>query len=244
MKPHETILITGAARRIGAHMAKVLASDGHRIVIHYHKSAREAEALRNTIRDGGGTAHTLEGDLAEQSVLETLTGRAAELAGAPVSVLINNASTFLQDREDALDPGTWDTNFGVNLKAPVFLSSRFADQVPERQTGHIINMIDQAVLSPAEGFTSYTLAKSALWTATRTLALAFAPRIRVNAIGPGPALQSRHQTEEEFAAEVQSLPLGRGPDLDEFPRAVRFLLETPSITGQMLTLDGGQHLSS
>jgi NAD(P)-dependent dehydrogenase (short-subunit alcohol dehydrogenase family) len=138
---------------------------------------------------------------------------------------------------------SWELHQAVNLRAPVFLSQAFAAHLPPDQTGNIINMIDQRVWRLTPEFYSYTISKSALWSATRTLAQALAPRIRVNAIGPGPVLQSIHQHPEEFAAECRSTLLQRGADAQEISDAIRFILGAPALTGQMIALDGGQHLS-
>jgi NAD(P)-dependent dehydrogenase (short-subunit alcohol dehydrogenase family) len=169
---------------------------------------------------------------------------AANQALGPVTLLVNNASTFLQDRFGALDAAVWQTQFDINLRAPVFLAEAFAAQLPEESEGNIINMIDQRVLRPNPAMTSYMLSKSALWMATQTMAQAFAPRVRVNGIGPGPTLPSLHDADgRHFENEVANLPLGHAVDLADFGRAVRFLVEARSVTGQLLALDCGQHLA-
>jgi NAD(P)-dependent dehydrogenase (short-subunit alcohol dehydrogenase family) len=240
--PHKTALITGAARRIGRAVALDLAEAGWAVAIHYRKSAAEAEALAQQILDGGGRARTFQADLADRQALETLVATIGRDLG-PLTTLINNASEFLPDSIDHLDETTWDLHLSVNLKAPVFLSEAMAKQLPEHAEGNIINIIDQRVWNLTAEFFSYTISKAGLWTATRTLAQALAPRIRVNAIGPGPVLRSIHQTDDDFEQEKQSTLLKRGPSAKEIAAAVRFILATPSLTGQMIALDGGQHLT-
>jgi NAD(P)-dependent dehydrogenase (short-subunit alcohol dehydrogenase family) len=162
----------------------------------------------------------------------------------PLSCLINNASEFDVDTVETLTPEGWDAHLDVNLRAPVFLAQALAHNLPAGMPANVINIIDQRVWRLTPDFFSYTISKAGLWTATRTLAQALAPRVRVNAIGPGPVLKSVHQTDGEFAAEARATPLGRGPSPEEIAAAVRFILASPSLTGQMICLDGGQHLGS
>ena len=157
--------------------------------------------------------------------------------------LINNASTFIYDTVASLDPKVWDTQLAVNVKAPVFLSRAFAAALPEGETGNIVNIVDQRVWKPTPNFFSYAASKTALWGVTRTLAQALAPRIRVNAIGPGPVLKSAHQSDEEFRRQCEATILRRGTTPDEIAAAIRFILNAPAMTGQMIALDGGQHLA-
>ena len=240
--PPRTALITGAARRIGRAIALDLAQAGWAVAIHYRNSAAEAEALAEEICEGGGRARTFQGDLADRPALERLVANVGRELG-PLTTLINNASEFLPDSIGNLDEKTWDVHMCINLKAPVFLSEAMAKQLPENAEGNIINITDQRVWNLTPEFFSYTISKAGLWTATRTLAQALAPRIRVNAIGPGPVLRSIHQTDDDFESEKQSTLLKRGPSAKEIAAAVRFILETPSLTGQMIALDGGQHLT-
>ncbi len=237
-----TALITGAARRIGRALAVDLANAGWAVAIHYRNSAAEAEALAREIRAEGGTAGTFQADLADRAALTRLVADAARALG-PLTALINNASEFLPDSLQTLDEETWDLHLRINLKAPVFLAQAMAAQLPEGAEGNVINIIDQRVWNLTPDFFSYTISKAGLWTATQTLAQALAPRIRVNAIGPGPVLRSIHQTKDEFAHEAETTLLGRGPTAGEIAAAVRFILATPSLTGQMIALDGGQHLT-
>ncbi|HVX36975.1 MAG TPA: SDR family oxidoreductase [Hyphomicrobium sp.] len=240
--PHRTALITGAARRIGRSIALDLAEAGWAVAIHYRNSSPEAEALAEEIRGGGGRARTFQGDLADRQALDRLVAEVGRELG-PVTTLINNASEFLPDSIGNLDEKTWDLHLCINLKAPVFLSEAMAKQLPDDVEGNIINITDQRVWNLTPEFFSYTISKAGLWTATRTLAQALAPRIRVNAIGPGPVLRSIHQTDDDFEREKQSTLLKRGPSAKEIAAAVRFILATPSLTGQMIALDGGQHLT-
>ena len=237
-----TVLITGAARRIGRAIALDLAEAGFAVAIHYRNSGTEAEALAQHIRDRGGRARTFQADLADRQALDALVATIGRELG-PLTTLINNASEFLPDSLGHLDEKTWDLHLCINLKAPVFLSEAMARQLPEGADGNIINIIDQRVWNLTPEFFSYTISKAGLWTATRTLAQALAPRIRVNAIGPGPVLKSIHQTDDDFEKEKQSTLLKRGPSAEEIAAAVRFILATPSLTGQMIALDGGQHLT-
>lgn len=238
----QTVLITGASRRIGRAIALDMARLGWAVGIHYRKSRTEAGALLVEIEDRGGKAALIEGDLSRFQCLEALVADCAAKIGAP-SCLINNASEFLLDTVESTDEATWDTHLDVNLKAPVFLAQAVARHLPQGCSGNIINIIDQRVWKLTPDFFSYTISKAGLWTATRTLAQGLAPRIRVNAIGPGPVLRSVHQTDADFEAEALSTLLHTGPSIDEITAAVRFILSSPSMTGQMIALDGGQHLT-
>lgn len=240
--PTRVVLITGAARRIGQAIARDMARDGWAVAIHCRNSAREASALEAEITQMGGRAAVLTADLSRFDSLDRLVAECETKLGAP-RCLINNASEFMLDSVQSTDQTTWDTHLDINLKAPVFLSQAMARRLPAEATGNIINIIDQRVWKLTPDFFSYTISKAGLWTATRTLAQGLAPRIRVNAIGPGPVLRSVHQTDAEFDAECRSTLLHTGPTTDEIAAAVRFILSSPSMTGQMIALDGGQHLT-
>ncbi|GAB4151467.1 MAG: SDR family oxidoreductase [Sphingomonadales bacterium] len=241
--PPQTVLITGAARRIGRALALDLAAHGWQVAVHYHGSAEDAAATVAMIEQAGGRAFALAADLADEAQATRLLARAGDHAGAPITALINNASVFEQDHwHDASRQG-WDLHMAVNLRAPFVLSQAMAHALPAAMTGAIINIIDQRVWRLRPDFMTYTLSKSGLWTLTQTLAQALAPRIRVNAIGPGPVLRSIHQGPQDFAAEAAAVPLGHGPSLAEIGDAARFILAATSMTGQMIALDGGQHLA-
>lgn len=237
----KTALVTGAARRIGRAIVEDLAREGFAVAVHAHESIAEAETLAASLRDRGGHAVAVEAELSDVSACGSLLARAAEGIG-PIGLLVNNASIFKFDSATTFEEDIWNAHFDVHVRAPAILSAAFARQLPEDAHGLIVNIIDQRVLRPNPRFFSYTLSKSALWTATRTMAQAFAPRIRVNALGPGPTMPSSRQSTEDFHAQIEGIILKAGPSADEFGRAIRFLFDTPSITGQMIALDGGQHL--
>jgi NAD(P)-dependent dehydrogenase (short-subunit alcohol dehydrogenase family) len=236
-----TALVTGAAHRIGRVLALALADDGWRLALHYHRSKQAVEALAEEIIGRGGEAVTICADLAQESDVQTVIARSVDQLG-PLGVLVNNASMFERDMAMTATRASWDLHMETNLRAPFVLSQGFAAQLPDGQTGAIVNIVDQRVWNLTPDFTSYTVSKAGLWTLTRTLALALAPRIRVNAIGPGPTLPSRHQTAEQFARQCLSMPLKVGASLAEMAGALKFILASPSMTGQMIALDGGQHL--
>ena len=237
-----TALVTGAARRIGRVLALDLAGHGWRVGLHCRNSVDEAERLAGEIEGKGGSAAVLRADLTDNAAVERLVDQCAAQLGAP-TCLVNNASMFVYDDLVTLDPRVWDAQLAVNLKAPVFLAKAFAASLPAGALGNVINMIDQRVLKPTPHFFSYAASKAALWSATRTLAQALAPRVRVNAIGPGPVLKSEHQTDEEFRLQCEATILRRGTTPEEIASAVRFILDAPAMTGQMIALDGGQHLA-
>ena len=240
-KETKTVLITGAAQRIGRTIASAMASDGWAVGVHYHQSENEGQSLVEEIIGQGGQAEALCADLSDEASLPSLIAETKSKLGA-VSCLINNAAVFEKDSILESDPKIWDRHMHVNLRAPFFLIQAFARDLPESVSGNVINMIDQRVWNLSPGFDSYTLSKSALWTLTQTAALSLAPRIRVNAIGPGPTLPSTHQSQEQFRQQCESVPLNHGTTPEEIAATVRFILDAPSITGQMIAVDGGQHL--
>lgn len=235
-------LITGSARRIGEAIARDLARHGWSVGLHCRSSHQEAEAVASQIRDGGGRAAVLVADLGNPAEVEGLIPACCAALGPPVC-LINNAAVFINDEIATLDPAVWDAQMAVNLKAPVMLAGAMARHLDAAATGIIINIVDQRVWRPTPRYFSYGASKSGLWSVTRTLAQALAPRIRVNAIGPGPVLANIDQTPEEFAAECAATPLGRATRPQEIADAVRFIIDAPAMTGQMIALDGGQHLA-
>lgn len=234
-------LVTGAGDRIGAAIAFALAMEGHAVVIHYRSDAAGARAVRARIRREGGRAEILKADLAKRAQRAALIARAAAFFG-PLTLLINNASIFEPDSAGDLDEALWDAHFAIHAEAPVFLARDFAAQLPRGVEGNIVNMIDERVLHPTPAFFSYYLSKSVLWTATRTLAQSLAPAIRVNAVGPGPVLPNSRQSQAEFDASVEALPLRRHAGPEAIARAILAIISMPSFTGQMLALDGGEHL--
>ena len=235
-----TALVTGSARRIGRALALALAGAGFDIVAHHHQSQAEAESLCEAIRAQGRRALALDSDLSDAGQARALVGRAAALA--PLTVLVNNAALFEDDRIGSLTPDSFERHMALNLRAPILLAQAFAAALPPDREGVIINLLDQRVLRPNPHFFSYSVSKSALWSATRTLAQALAPRIRVNGVGPGPTLANIHQSPEAFAAEAAATPLGQKVDPDEIARAALYLIDARSVTGQMIAVDGGQHL--
>ncbi len=237
-----TALITGAAKRIGRAIALDLARNGWQVAIHYCRSQREAESLAQEIETRGGRAIAIGGNLTKHEDVEALMPRCLDRLGPP-TCLVNNASEFLPDTVTTTSAETWDLHQDINLKAPVFLAKAMFLGLPEGACGNVVNIIDQRVWKLTPDFFSYTISKAGLWTATRTLAQALAPRVRVNAIGPGPVLKSVYQTDADFADEVRSTLLERGPTPEDIAAAVRFIIAAPALTGQMIALDGGQHLS-
>lgn len=240
--PPKAVLVTGAARRIGRAIASDLAEAGFAVAIHANRNAEEAETLAATLRQNGAVAAAVTANLEVSLEAGELLYKAQAAIG-PIGVVVNNASVFVADEADRFDETLFDRHFAVHVKAPLAISAAFASGT-ESNGGLIVNIIDQRVWALTPRFFSYTLSKSALWTATQTMAQAFAPRgIRVNAIGPGPTLANERQDTADFAAQTKSVPLGYGPDLPDFGRTIRYLFDTPSITGQMIALDGGQHLA-
>jgi NAD(P)-dependent dehydrogenase (short-subunit alcohol dehydrogenase family) len=234
-------LVTGAAQRIGRAIALALAAEGFDIAVHHHASVAAAEGTCAEIRQIGRRAMLLRADLADEAQTTTLLPRVIASFG-PVGVLVNNASPFERDEWHDADRDSWDAHIEPGLRAPFVLMQQFARLLPEAAEGVVINMLDQRVWSITPHFVSYTVAKAGLWTLTQSMALALAPRIRVNGIGPGPALPNTRQSTEQFERQAASTPLHRGTSPDEIAGAVLAILALPSMTGQMLALDGGQHL--
>ena len=242
MRTKPAALVTGGSKRIGKAIAEDLAAHGFAIAIHCNGSRSDADALALQIVGSGGEAVVFNADLTRLSDVRQLIPAVADKLG-PVSLLVNNASVFEDDAADALDEELFDRHFALHVKAPSFLAQDFAAQLPDGAEGLIVNIIDERVWKLTPRFYSYTLSKAALWTATRTMAQSFAPRIRVNAIGPGPTLPNSRQTQADFQQQSAGLLLGKGPDLSEFGATIRYLWAAKSVTGQMIALDGGQHLA-
>lgn len=236
-----TALVTGAGKRIGRAVALALAAEGYDVAVHYGASRDAAKDVAAAIAAAGRRTVTLQADLARESEVIALLPAAAEALG-PVTCLVNNASVF--ERDEALDAtrASWDTHLETNLRAPFVLMQEFARALPDGAAGAIVNILDERVWNLTPHFVSYTLSKAGLWTLTQMMALALAPRIRVNAVGPGPTLPSPRQSAEQFARQSASVPLKRGAAPEEIGAAVRFIVNAGAMTGQMIALDGGQHL--
>lgn len=237
----QTVLITGAAQRLGRAMALAVAERGHRVAIHYNSSGTEAAELVSEIRAAGGEAVVVQGDLSETTALAGLVS-AANAALGSVTVLVNNASVFGSDNLQTMTTEDWQQHLTVNTAAPVFLAKAFAAALPQDHEGLIVNMLDEAVLRPGPSYFSYTLSKATLAAATDMLAQALAPQIRVNAIAPGLILNSGHPTEEAFERAHSNTLLGRGPGADAIAQALLYLMEADTVTGQTLYVDAGKHL--
>lgn len=234
-------LVTGGGKRIGRAIALELARAGFDVVIHYRSSQDAAEAVADEVRALGRKAATVAADLAVEAQVRTLVADAASAIGGPLAVLVNNASVFEDDRVGSLGRETWDAHIETNLRAPIVLAEAFAAQAPNGSA--IVNLLDQRVLKPDPRFISYALSRNGLWWATRTLAQALAPRIRVNGVGPGPTLPSVHQSAADFEAEARAVPLQRAGSPEAVASAVRWLVDAELVTGQMIAVDGGQHLA-
>jgi len=235
-------LVTGAGARVGRAMAEALGADGWTVCVHYRGSKAGAEETCETIRKAGGRAEPIGCDLSDEAARGSLITDAARLAGRPVTLLVNSASTFADDTAADHSRADWDHHFEPNLRAPIHLAQQFARSFPADEKGLVVNLIDNRVWKLTPQFFTYTLSKAALWQATRTLAQALAPNIRVNGIGPGPTLRSIHQSAAEFEAEKAATLTGEGSSPEEIVRALRYLIAAESVTGQMIAADGGQHL--
>jgi NAD(P)-dependent dehydrogenase (short-subunit alcohol dehydrogenase family) len=234
-------LVTGAGKRVGRAIALMLGREGWDVAVHYRRSRDEAEAVVRDIVAGGRRAVAVSADLAREEETAALVTRAATALG-PLGCLVNNASVFEDDLTLTATRASWDRHLETNLRAPFLLMQGFARQVPPDAQGAIVNLLDQRVWSLTPYFISYTLSKAGLWALTQSMALALAPRIRVNGIGPGPTLPSPRQTEAQFQRQQALMPLGHGTSPEEIAEAVRFILGARAMTGQMIALDGGQHL--
>jgi NAD(P)-dependent dehydrogenase (short-subunit alcohol dehydrogenase family) len=232
-------LVTGAARRIGRELALTAARAGHDVFVHHHHSPDDAAETIRLIEALGRRAVAAAADLADAAVCRALVAAAP----GPLTLLVNCASLFEDDSIEALTPEGWDAAFAANLRAPVLLAQAFAAALPTDQSGLVVNIVDQRVLRPTPQFFSYAVSKAGLWAATQMLAQALAPRIRVNAIAPGPTLPSIHQSPAAFAAETAAVLLGHGASPAEIGAALAYLIDARSVTGQMIAVDGGQHLA-
>lgn len=244
-------LVTGAGKRLGREMALYLANRGHDVAVHYATSHQEAEAVAAEIRNLGRAACVLQADLLNEAEVTRLVPAAADALGGPVTCLVNNASIFEHDTIDTATRQSWDRHFESNLRAPFVLTQAVARDIPAPDTdtigeplarGLVVNMVDQRVRKLTPEFMSYTLAKMGLWAFTRTAAQALAPKLRVNAIGPGPTLQGLRQSDTHFQRQRDATVLGRGATPADITAALGYFLDAPSVTGQLLCVDGGQHL--
>ena len=237
----KNVLVTGAAKRLGRAIALELAKHGWSVAVHYGRSAREAEETVAAIKAMGVEAVSLGADLADEEDTVGLVARARKALG-PLTALVNNASLFERDDIATMTRRSWDAHMAVNLRAPLFLSQQFAMQLEDGDEGAIVNLLDQRVFKPTPEFLSYSATRAGLHWLTTTLAQGLAPRIRVNAVAPGPTLPSVRQSAEHFARQQASTVLGRGATPEEVAEAVRYLIEARAVTGQTIAVDGGQHL--
>jgi NAD(P)-dependent dehydrogenase (short-subunit alcohol dehydrogenase family) len=242
MKDHpKTVLVTGAAKRLGRAIALDLADAGWDVALHYNSSEAEARSAADAVRKASRRAALLKADLADEAGTAALVARAAAELG-PVTALVNSASLFENDDWQSATRKTWDAHMAVNLRAPFVLAQAFAKALPEGLSGSVINVIDQRVLKPTPQFLTYSLSKAGLHWLTTTLAQALAPQVRVNAVGPGPVLRNERQSETDFRRQRDATILGSGAEPEDVCAAVRYLLAAPAVTGQMIAVDGGQHL--
>jgi NAD(P)-dependent dehydrogenase (short-subunit alcohol dehydrogenase family) len=238
---HGAALVTGGAKRLGRAITLKLAHAGFPVAIHCNESVAEAEALAEMIVATGGRATVISADLADPEAVERILPAAIAELG-PVTTLVNNASLFVADSVTRIDVPAWNRQFSVNIRAPSVLAGALATALPAGREGAIVNILDQRVWKLTPEYYSYTLSKAAMWTATRTMAQALSPRIRVNAVGPGPTLANIHDGEELFRREAEGTLLGRAIQPDEIADAVLWLVRARSVTGQMIAVDSGQHL--
>ncbi len=252
MSDRPCALITGSALRVGRAMVLDLAASGWDVAIHYNGSAEAAEQTAEDARALGAMAVTVQADLLVEAQVEAIIAEATQGLGRPLRLLINNASLFENDEIGSITRGSWDRAIESNLRAPVHLTQNFAEQAPKAEADEngepvaqsvVINLIDQRVLKPTPMFASYFAAKSGLYAFTKAAAQALAPDIRVAAIGPGPTLAATRQSTEHFAKQRAACILGRGSDPADIVHAMRFIVGNKAFTGQMLAIDGGQHLS-
>jgi NAD(P)-dependent dehydrogenase (short-subunit alcohol dehydrogenase family) len=241
MSTRGVALVTGGAKRIGAAIVERLAAEGYAVAIHCNASRTEAEALAAKIKAKGGNAQVFAADLVDASAVAGLVPAVAKAMG-PVTLLVNNASLFLNDRLQTFEVLDWNRQFSVNLRAPSALAQAMANALPEDMHGAIINIVDQRVQKLTPEFYAYTLTKSALWTATRTMAQSLAPRIRVNAVSPGPTVGNIHDGDAGVMQEAAGTLLGLKVAPEAIAEAVAYLAQAEFVTGQMISVDSGQHL--
>jgi NAD(P)-dependent dehydrogenase (short-subunit alcohol dehydrogenase family) len=233
-----TALVTGGPRRIGRELVRACATAGYDVAVHCRREDDDARAAVAEVRALGREAAAFACDLADEGAVSGLIASVVAALG-PVTLLVNCASLFRNDAFHQLERNSWDAHLDINLRAPLVLSR---DMAAQGLPGQIVHILDQRVLAPGPDYFSYTLSKAALWSATRMMAIELAPRIRVNAIGPGPVLANPDQSPADFEAEAASTPLGRAVDPADIGRALTYLIGAASVTGQMIAVDGGQHL--
>ena len=234
-------IVTGGSKRIGKSIVKKLSFLGWKVIIHYNSNKNDALSLQKEIQKKGGAASIIKANLNSSKATEELISKSEKKFGK-LTLLVNNASIFENDSVHSLTIDTWDIHNNVNTKAPLLLSQSFAKLLPKKEPGVIINIIDQRVFSPRPDFISYSSSKNSLFWLTKVLAQALSPKIRVCAIGPGPTLKGARQTDNDFKNQSQSVPLGNGSSPEDISQAIEFILNASSFTGQMITLDGGEHL--
>ena len=253
LKEEKTALITGGAKRLGRAISKELARSGYSVIIHYNSSESDALSIRDELLELDVDVHILQADLLNDSETLSLFEKCKKLTGRPINLLINNASIFEYDNIETATLDSWNRHHKSNLQVPFFLTQKFSQQAPEPkklESGEleskscIINIIDQRVQNLTTDFTTYTLAKSALWTLTRISAKALAPKIRVNAIGPGPTLKAEFQSISNYKKQRLSTPLKRGSSTFEICSTIKYFVDNPSVSGQLICVDGGQNLQA
>lgn len=244
-------LVTGGAKRLGRAMALDLAQQGWRVAVHYNSSEHDADScVAEALAAGAPAAAKIRADLTAEAEVQAVVSAASEALGAPLTLLVNNASIFERDTVETATRASWDRHLESNLRAPYVLTQNFAAQCPEAAmldgeplaSGLVVNMIDQRVWSPTPIFSTYTIAKMGLWAFTRTAAQGLAPKIRVNGIGPGPTMVNERQSDAHFRRQRDGVILKRGADPSDVCAALRYLISARSVTGQMIAVDGGQHL--
>ena len=235
-------LVTGAAVRVGRALALALAADGWFVFVHHHQSTAEARRTVADITAAGGRAKAVRADLSSARQAEALVGK-CRARGVELTCLVNSASLFKLDRAPTAKADDFDRHIAVNLRAPLLLSQALARQLPDGETGVIVNLLDQKLYNLNPDFLTYTLSKVGLQGLTKVLAQALAPRVRVAGIAPGLTLRSGSQTDQRFAEQHTENPLRLGVTVEDLVRALRFILQTPSYTGDTLIVDSGEHLS-
>lgn len=236
------VLVTGGAKRIGRTIVDRLALDGWDIAIHHYSSADDATAAVDHVRSLGRDVVAVSANLEDAAAIRNMAAEVRDTLG-PLTAVVNNASVFIGDDVSTEDFEVWDQHMNVHLKAPYVLTQELLKQVPKGEVGSVVNVIDQRVFNPSKHFPSYTISKMAMWDQTQVLARALAPTIRVNAVGPGPVLPSPRQSQEDFDIQARQTPLERAVDPAEIAAAISFLLDAPSVTGQMIAVDSGQFMN-